>query len=77
LERVLKVDLFLAAFSAATGTIAVVSLLIGTTPYLGFFRRNFMARRKWDPGHYWSMVVQYVVVCVICAVAAVFLPTAR
>ena len=71
----MKVNLIAAGFSAATGAIALISLLVGKTPYLGFFGRNFVARRKWDPGHFWSMIAQYFAVCIICAAVAVLVHT--
>ena len=66
----MKVNLVDAGFSAATGAIAIISLLVGKTPYLGFFRRNFVAWRKRDPGHYWSMIAQYFGACIIFAALA-------
>ncbi len=51
--------------SAALALVIAISLIVGKTPYLGFFRRNFIARRKWDPGHYWAMLAQYAAVAII------------
>jgi hypothetical protein len=68
---IIKPEAVLAIFSLATGTIAVVSLLVGKSPYLGFFGRNFIARRKRDPGHYWVSVAFYAAVCIVLASGAV------
>ncbi len=50
-------------FSTFLTGVAIVSLLVGKTPYLGLgwsIERNFIARRKWDPVHFWVGVSQYV-----------------
>lgn len=50
---------------------AFISLLVGKTPYLGFFGRDFIARRRWEPGYFWGGVAHYVVVALILGLAAV------
>ncbi len=70
----MKIHFALATASILLGLIVVVSVLVGKTPYLGFFQRNFIARRKWDSGYFWSMIAQYAVVSVVFGVAALLVP---
>lgn len=66
----MRVDLFSAGFSAVLGTVVVISLLVGKTPYIGFFGRYFVAWRRRDPGPYWSMIAQYSLFCILGAAMA-------
>jgi len=70
----MKINLVLAGLAAAIGAVVVLSLRLGKTPYFGLFQRNFIARRKWEGAQYWSMIIQYVALCVLLAAAALFVP---
>lgn len=73
----MKIDLFLAGLSAVADAVGIISLLVGKTVYFGFFGQNFIASRKWEARHYWSMVAQYLALSVVCGWAAVAAHTAR
>ncbi|NEX92279.1 hypothetical protein [Caulobacter sp. 17J65-9] len=64
---------------AAAGLMAAMALgsvVVGKSPYLGLFQRHFIARRKWEPGWFWASVVQYALIALALAAFAILVPSA-
>lgn len=60
----------LGSVSAIAGAIAIVSLAVGKAPYQDILKRNYIVRRKWEPGRYWVSITFFSAICIITAFAA-------